>query len=224
MTFHKSIVNKSHLSVKIQAKGFILIINLLNPIYTNSSFKSLSDEDAVEQYLITQNANFFNLLYDRYTHKVFAKCISMLMDNALAEDATQEIFVKILLSLSKFSGKSKFSTWLYSITYNYCIDQIRKEKKDITLPMTDSNYHDPIDDEMYDSEIKETNVFRLKEILTMLNAEDKSILMMKYQDDLSINDICQMLNKTESAVKMKILRAKEKFLRIYQQQYGEMAS
>ncbi|MBK8055906.1 MAG: RNA polymerase sigma factor [Saprospiraceae bacterium] len=184
----------------------------------------MSDEEAVEQYLLSQNVNYFNLLYDRYTDKVYAKCISMLRDQELAEDATQEIFVKILLSLSKFSGKSKFSTWLYSITYNYCIDQIRREKKENTVTVNDFSRIDQVDDDMYDSEIKETNVFRLKEVMEKLNAEDKSILMMKYQDDLSIRDICSILDKTESAVKMKILRAKEKFLKIYHEEFKELAS
>jgi RNA polymerase sigma factor (sigma-70 family) len=201
-----------------------LIFNLLNPILTTPSFKTMSDEEALEQYLLSQNVNYFNLLYDRYTDKVYAKCISMLRDQELAEDATQEIFVKILLSLSKFSGKSKFSTWLYSITYNYCIDQIRREKKENTVTVNDFSRIDQVDDDMYDSEIKETNVFRLKEVMEKLNAEDKSILMMKYQDDLSIRDICSILDKTESAVKMKILRAKEKFLKIYHEEFKELAS
>lgn len=201
-----------------------MIFNLLNPVLTNPSFKAMSDEDALEQYLASQNVNYFNLLYDRYTNKVYAKCMSMLRDQELAEDATQEIFVKILLSLSKFSGKSKFSTWLYSITYNYCIDQIRKEKNENFVQVNDFSRIDKVDEDMYDSEIKETNVFRLKEVMDKMNAEDKCILLMKYQDELSIKDICNILDKTESAVKMKILRAKEKFLKIYKDDFGELAS
>ncbi len=197
-----------------------MIVNLLNPIIVHSSYKTMSDESALEQYLLTQNVNYFNLLYDRYSNKVFAKCISMLKDNDIAEDATQEIFVKVLLSLSKFNGKSKFSTWLYSITYNFCIDIIRKGKKDIITPLDDNTYLD-IEDNIDDSEILETNVFRLKEILEKMNIDDKSILMMKYQDDLSIKEICDLMDKTESAIKMKILRAKERFLKIYQENYGK---
>lgn len=191
---------------------------------TIPSFKLMSDEEAAEQYLLSHNVNYFNLLYERYSDKVFAKCMSMLRDQELAEDATQEIFVKILLSLSKFSGKSKFSTWIFSITYNHCIDQIRKEKKENTIAVNDFSRIDQIDDDIYDSEIKETNVFRLKEVLEKLNAEDKSILLMKYQDDMSIKEICTVLDKTESAIKMKILRAKEKFLKIYNEDFGELAS
>lgn len=180
----------------------------------------MSDEEALEQYLLTQNVNYFNLLYDRYTNKVYAKCISMLKESELAEDATQEIFVKVILNLSKFSGKSKFSTWLYSVTYNFCIDIIRKGKKEIIISLEDNTKIDVEDDGMLDAEIMETNVYRLKEVLGLMNVEDKSILMMKYQDDLSIKEICEVIDKTESAVKMKILRAKERFLKIYQECYS----
>ena len=201
-----------------------MIINLLNPTIVSSSYKTMSDEEAVEQYLRTQNVNYFNLIYDRYTNKVYAKCISMLKDNEAAEDATQEIFVKILLSLSRFTGKSKFSTWIYSITYNYCIDMIRREKKDMEVAVNDFSRIDTEDDNLLDAEILETNISRLRVILNHMSAEDKSILMMKYQDDLSIREICDMLNKTESAIKMKILRAKEKFLKIYREIYNEQVS
>lgn len=201
-----------------------MIINLLNPTIVSSSYKTMSDEEAVEQYLRTQNVNYFNLIYNRYTNKVYAKCISMLKDNEAAEDATQEIFVKILLSLSRFTGKSKFSTWIYSITYNYCIDMIRREKKDMEVAVNDFSRIDTEDDNLHDAEILETNISRLRVILNHMSAEDKSILMMKYQDDLSIREICDMLNKTESAIKMKILRAKEKFLKIYREIYNEQVS
>jgi len=144
----------------------------------------------------------------------------MLKNAEMAEDATQEIFVKILLSLSKFSGKSKFSTWLYSITYNYCIDLIRKDKKDIILSF--DNYSFEIEDQStFDAEIMETNVYRLKDVMTELSTEDNGILLMKYQDEMSIKEIGDILNKTESAVKMKILRAKERFMKIYKVKYGE---
>ncbi|MFZ1749036.1 MAG: sigma-70 family RNA polymerase sigma factor [Saprospiraceae bacterium] len=199
-----------------------MIVNLLNPTVTHSSYKVMSDEEVLKQYMLTQNVNYFNLIFDRYTDKVYAKCISMLQDSSLAEDANQEIFVKILLNLSKFKGNSKFSTWLYSVTYNYCIDVIRKNKRNITVSVADYHTNDVKDDECMDAEILETNVYRLKNVLSKMNDDDKVILMMKYQDDLSIKEICESINKTESAVKMKILRAKQRFLKIYNEQYAKM--
>lgn len=197
-----------------------MIINLLNPVISGAASNSISDEEAIEAYLASQNVNYFNILYDRYSKKVFGKCYSLLKSEAKAEDAAQEIFVKVLLNLSKFSGKSKFSTWLYSITYNFCIDTIRKNKKNIGVLVEDIGiYGDHVEDEIEDSELMEKDVFRLKEVLNAIPAGDKAILLMKYQDEFSIKEICNIIDKSESAVKMKIKRAKEKFKRTYDQLY-----
>ena len=197
-----------------------MLINLLNPVISGAASKSISDEEAIAAYLETQNSNYFNILYDRYSKKVFGKCYSLLKSEAKAEDAAQEIFVKVLLNLSKFSGKSKFSTWLYSITYNFCIDTIRKNKKNVGVLVDDIGiYGDKVEDEIDDTELMETNVYRLKEVLNTLPAGDKAILLMKYQDDFSIKEICDIIDKSESAVKMKIKRAKEKFKKTYDEKY-----
>lgn len=198
-----------------------MIINLLNPVISGAASKSISDEEAITAYLETQNVNYFNILYDRYSKKVFGKCYSLLKSEAKAEDAAQEIFVKVLLNLSKFSGKSKFSTWLYSITYNFCIDAIRKNKKNIGVLVDDiGRYGDVVEDDIEDTEIIEKNVFRLKEVLNIIPAGDKAILLMKYQDEFSIKEICGIIDKSESAVKMKIKRAKEKFMKTYKEMYS----
>lgn len=201
-----------------------MFINLLNPLISGAVSDSITDEEAIEAYLKSQNTNYFNILYDRYSSKVLGKCYSLLKSEAKAQDAAQEIFVKVLLNLSKFSGKSKFSTWLYSITYNFCIDVIRKNKKNVGVLVDDINaYGDVVVDDIEDSEIMETNVIRLKEVLNVMAAGDKAILLMKYQDEFSIKDICKILDKSESAVKMKIKRAKEKFLKTYKELYAGVA-
>ncbi len=148
-----------------------------------------------------------------------AKCLSMLKDYNEAEDATQDIFVKILLKIGDFTGKSKFSTWLYSITYNYCIDLIRKKKKNPNVFVEEFGEDEKITEEIEDALLLETKVSRLKVILEEMSPLDKSVLMMKYQDDMSIRDICEVFDKSESAIKMKIKRAKEKFIKIYDQKY-----
>jgi len=196
-----------------------LFINLLNPLITGNISDNISDVEVIEKYLHTSNTHYFNLLYDRYSKKVYAKCISLLKDHAWAEDATQDIFVKILLKLGDFSGKSKFSTWLYSITYNYCIDQIRKKKKDPSVLVDDFVKNESADDSIDDAFLMETSVTRLKVILGEMPVGDKTVLLMKYQDEMSIKEMCGILDKSESAIKMKIKRAKERFVRIYNQKY-----
>ena len=196
-----------------------MLINLLNPIVTGNISDRISDTEVIERYLTSGNSHYFNLLYDRYSKKVYAKCISLLKEHAWAEDAVQDIFMKVLLKLSSFSGKSKFSTWLYSITYNYCIDQIRKKKKDPSVLVEDFRENDDLDDDIEDAFLMETSITRLKVILGEMPVADKSVLLMKYQDEMSIKEMCDVLDKSESAIKMKIKRAKERFLKIYNQKY-----
>lgn len=197
------------------------MINLLYPLLTRDIPNTMSDEDVIKEYLATQNSAYFDVLYKRYSGKIFGKSLSLLKEEAKAADATQEIFMKILINLSKFSGKSKFSTWIYSITYNFCIDMIRREKKDPSMLVEDmGSTHDKVDD-VEDAFLLEIKVKRLKIILEEIPTMDKSILLMKYQDDLSIKEISEITKKSESAVKMKIKRAKQKFKKTYKEIYKE---
>lgn len=193
-----------------------MFVNLLNPIISGAASHSASDEELIAIYLETQNENYFDIIYNRYSKKVFAKCLTLLKEYNLAEDAMQEIFIKLLFNLSKFSNKSKFSTWLYSITYNFCIDKIRKGKKNIESYAEDiSIYGDAIEDEVEDKMLLETDIENLKIVLNELPVKDKAVLLMKYQDDMSIKEICSVFDKSESAIKMQIKRAKEKFIKIH---------
>ncbi len=195
------------------------MLKVLFALLSQSKRNSLSDEEVIVEYLKGQNPYYFDLLYNRYSAKIFGKCLTLLRDEFKAQDATQDIMMKILLNLNKFSGNSKFSTWVYSITYNFCIDSIRKSKKDKSILMDDVSMFSDVEDEVSDKFLLEIKLERLKRILEMINVEDKSILLMKYLDGLSIKDIASIKDKSESAIKMKIKRAKEKFMKVYRQQY-----
>ena len=195
------------------------MLKVLFAFLSQSKRSSLSDEEVIVEYLKGQNPYYFDLLYNRYSAKIFGKCLTLLRDEFKAQDATQDIMMKILLNLNKFSGNSKFSTWVYSITYNFCIDSIRKSKKDKSILMDDVSMFSDVEDEVSDKFLLEIKLERLKRILEMINVEDKSILLMKYLDGLSIKDIASIKDQSESAIKMKIKRAKEKFMKVYRQQY-----
>jgi len=174
-----------------------------------------SDTEVIRLYLSTRETAYFSLLYSRYAGKVFSKCISMLKDEGLAQDATQDIFIKIYSNLAKFSEKSKFSTWLYSITYNYCIDFLRRKKKEKNLFTGEMDTPPDIVEDVEDKELLQIELKKLKVVLNEIPVGDKAILMMKYQEEMSIKEIASALDKTESAIKMKIKRAKAKALSVY---------
>ena len=70
----------------------------------------------------------YRQLYDRFVGKVYALSYRLTGDAAMAEDATQEVFVQVWKKLGNFSGKSQFATWLHSVTANITISYLRKQK------------------------------------------------------------------------------------------------
>ena len=197
--------------------------NSTNQIHLEKSLHKIkiSDEELIRRYLETQNSRYFDQLYGKYSTKVFSKCISLLKDEGNAQDATQDIFLKIFLNLSKFGGKSKFSTWIYSITYNYCIDLIRKKKKSGNIFSDEMERAPDLAEEVPDSALLEMEVKKLKIVLDAIPVGDKAVLLMKYQDDMSIREMSATLNKSESAIKMKLKRAKHKAQKVYDEKFKQ---
>jgi RNA polymerase sigma factor (sigma-70 family) len=178
-------------------------------------------DDEIVRLVVSGKHEVFSVLYDRYSTKVFHKCISFVKERDTAKDLTHDIFIKTFLNLSKFSFQSKFGTWLYSITYNYCVDFVKAQKK--IKKENDDNLADIADDEdsRNEEELLKIESARLMQVMDMMHPADKAILLMKYQDDLSIKDIQEILGLTESAVKMRIMRARAKALETYKSKYPD---
>jgi len=178
----------------------------------NKAFKVVADEELVRLYVETQRNVYFEELYDRYVDKVYRKCLSFVKNEAQAEDFTHDIFLRVVLKVGSFKEYAKFSTWLYSITYNYCMDQVRQVKKQAEIAF-DENFD--LEDDTEDLELVEMQTQGLKKALQKIDPDEKAILLMKYQDNFSIKEISETFKITESAVKMRLMRTKEKLKKIY---------
>lgn len=183
--------------------------------------RNMSDEEIVSEITRSQDPKLMDILYGRYANKVYRKCMSFVKDTSIAEDLTHDIFIKVYLNLPSFKQKSKFSTWLYSITYNFCIDYLRKNKKEKLVSIED--YSGVVKDMEVESvdDLRHIAVNRLKKILEKVKVDEKAILLMKYRDNMSIKEIQEVFKISESAVKMRIKRAKEKVKRLHDETYAE---
>lgn len=136
-----------------------------------------------------------------------------------AKDVAHDVILKIYLKLSGFNKKSKFSTWVYAITYNHCVDHQAKQKKmmnmaeEIRLEEESDLNKSPTD-----TEILGLSVETLYLLLEELSPTEKSLLLMKYQDGFSIKEIAELTGSGVSAVKMKLKRTKTKLMDIYGQE------
>lgn len=181
-------------------------------------YKNLRDEEIINLILEDGQSQLYGIIYKRYQSKVLDKCFSLLKNKDLAEEARQSIFEKTYEKLDSFKGKSSFSSWLYSITYNHCIDYLRNKKK-MNYPEWNMNQELPEIIDSIDDEEEQIDSDKLNRILDMIHPEEKALLIMKYNDELSINHISKALRLTESATKMRIKRARARVLYLYGQTY-----
>lgn len=177
--------------------------------------KHLSDEELVRLYVETQKNAYFERLYERYCDKVYRKCLSFTKDPVQAEDLTHDIFLKLVIKLGGFKEKAKFSTWLYSITYNHCTDHMRSPQRRTEVYMDEGwdRFDMGADDGL--AELAELEAQKLKRAMEQLDPAEQSLLLMKYQDNISIREIAELNGITESAVKMRLKRTRDKLRKHY---------
>lgn len=184
---------------------------------TDDPYAHLTDEELVQKIVANNNPLLFGKLYDRYAKMVYNKCYGFARSEDEAEDLTQDVFLQLFIKLKMFKGKSKFSTWLYSFTYNFCVNYVNRNKQrkmsDKSVPVEDSEYK--LTAEIPDDSLFEMKTKKLKKALELISPEDRSILLLKYQDGASIKDLVTLMEIGESAVKMRLKRAKEKLMEIY---------
>ncbi len=161
----------------------------------------------------------FEALIDKYKNMVFTISFRMLGNHADAEDASQEVFLRLFNSLKKYNSNHKFSNWLYQITMNICRDELRKRKNakgNISLdePLKEQDGKDIAslipDDYNLPERIVEENELRdrLEMAIQKLPPDYREPLALRYTKGLSYEDISSILKLPVGTVKVRIHRAR----------------
>ena len=141
-------------------------------------------------------------------------CLSMLGNHTEAEDAAQEIFIKAYQALGRFNGKSAFSTWLYRITANHCLDLLRKRNRRKTVSL-ETLIEDEGDRIQHLFSVTDHTLSRIEnsqisdKILSTLPDEYRSILTLREVDGLEYQEIADTLHCSLDAVKGRLARARK---------------
>ncbi len=182
-----------------------------------------SDEAIVAYILESGDTDAFGHLYDRYANKVYRKCLSVIKEANTAQDLVHDIMVRVFTNLPKFKGDSKFGSWVYAITYNRCMDFLRKQQRYRVSEFDAEN--DPRggqeDHEPSYRELVAIRTQQLEVLMEELHEMDRMVLLMKYQDELSVAEMAETLEVGESAIKMRLKRARDRLQKLHESRYGK---
>jgi len=154
---------------------------------------------------------------DEYFEKVYSRMLKMTGQPGDAEDLTMEAFNKAFSKLDQYTSDFAFSTWLYRIAKNNCIDYLRRNKKDndskvnqyeaeIGIAAHELANQLPSPEQMM---INRQEISLLREIVETLHPKYKDIIKLHYFKELSCEEIAQQLELPEGTVKVRLFRARE---------------
>ncbi|MFT4759873.1 MAG: RNA polymerase sigma factor (sigma-70 family) [Paraglaciecola sp.] len=171
----------------------------------------MPDWEIIQRVLKGEKA-LLGILYDRYSDKVYYKCLSITKNADVSKDLAHDIIIKTFMNLAKFKGTSDFSFWVKSITYNFCMDYLKRKKR-LRFGQLDASDYETIaadEIELENKILKEIQLEQLETLFVELKADDKLILLMRYQDKMSVKIIASSLKISESAVKMRLKRSRDR--------------
>jgi len=154
----------------------------------------------------------FQQLYEQYGPAVYRICLRFLNHQAEAEDAVQEIFIKVYHSMDQFRGQAKLSTWLYRIAINHCLNQQRNQKRRALLNLEFLQAKDTNSAEEQDPhhwvEKSETAGLIQQAIQALPERQRMALILCRYENK-SYQEIAVMMNCSVSAVESCIHHAKK---------------
>jgi RNA polymerase sigma-70 factor, ECF subfamily len=168
------------------------------------------------------DAEAFRELVERYSARIFRLAWRILGDEASAEDAVQETFLRAYRSLHRFDSRSQLGTWLHRIAANTSVEILRKQQRlraQPELPLSFSN--DPGPDRLALSQEVERAV---RGALADLSPMERAAFILRHFEDRSIAEICGALGLRESAGKQAVFRAVKKLRRVLEPLYVSRSS
>ena len=186
--------------------------------------ESRGEDAALIRRALTGDQRAYKKLRQKYHESIYNLIYRMIRDKDEVEDLTQEAFIKAFMSLSSFNDEFAFSTWLYKIATNNCIDYIRRKKlqtfsidkpieskeSDYTFELPDSTYEP--DQELIDRQRKKL----LEDAINSLPAKYRHVIHLRHVEEKEYQEIATILKLPLGTVKAHIFRAREmlnKYLR-----------
>ncbi len=167
----------------------------------------------------------FEFIVKKYQNRVANLIFKIIGDSSVVEDLTQEVFLRVIESLREYKFGSALYTWIYRITVNICIDEIRKRQRSRAYSLSDVLSQNPRAEPSYSPVEKVVEQRELRELIekaiSKLPVEYKTVIVLREFEDLPYEEIAKILKISIGTVKSRIFRAR-KLLAEHLKEYREV--
>jgi len=189
------------------------------------SLEQLPDEELLEQYRVSAQANgreeYVNELFRRNYARVARWCLRFTDDREAAADLAQEVFAKAYQNLNSFRGQSKFTTWLFVIAKNHCLNSVRAQSRQASELATENGEDLLLElpdraPSPYAAAERDSSAKLIRSLLQeALDETEKAVFTLHYGEELPLDVITRMLGlQNQSGAKAYIVSAKRKLARL----------
>jgi RNA polymerase sigma-70 factor, ECF subfamily len=163
--------------------------------------RPLQDEESLVRRAQQRDTEAFSLLYEAYFDKIYRYIVLRVRNETEAEDMTQQVFTKMLQSISSYKMKGvPFSSWIYRIAHNQVVDFLRQQNKKATVDIDGIPLPDMGEDPQQVMEQK-VDIEQLKQAVRTLTTAQQEVLSLRFTGELSIAQCAHIMGKNEGAIK-----------------------
>lgn len=174
------------------------------------NISKMRDEELVE-VIRQQNQELFSEIVTRYQNKIFSYINRLINNRVEAEDLTQEVFIKVFRNLYGFDSKRKFSSWIYRIAHNQAVNYLKKKSYFKILSFEQNEFlmnTITSTENIIEQIITKENSQKVRELLNKLSFKYREVLILRYFEERSYEEISDILRRPVNTVGTMINRAK----------------
>ncbi|SEM54232.1 RNA polymerase sigma-70 factor, ECF subfamily [Mesobacillus persicus] len=170
--------------------------------------------------VLAGNKQAYAQIINKYKNQLYATILRMTKNPQDAQDLVQEAFIKVYHQLGKYEGKGTFSSWIYRVAINHCMDEFRKKRYKMQQleisedQVVNSNHPEVIF-------MKKEKNRQLEKLIGTLPEEERIIILLRYVNELSYSEISELVEVPVSSVRNKLHRAKKKLRETIKREGGD---
>lgn len=180
----------------------------------------MQEENEWIQEVLDGNKQAYAHIIDKYKNPLYGTVLRMTKNPHDAQDLVQEAFIKVYEQLGKYDATGSFSSWLYRVAINHCMDEFRKKRYQMKQITIDEEKIINVDHPEIIF-LKQEKSRQIERLIAMLPEDERIILLLRYANELSYDEISEFVGVPLSTVRNKLHRAKVKMRNIVKREGGD---